>query len=177
MSDMAPTSRSSGTARPRLNDPSTVEACFELLAPRARQGHERVLLSILLDAVIQLQRRGTMSAAAAARWIRGEEGMGGPTMSFGGVCNALQIDADELARGLLRGSDTAGPTIRVIRARLRVVPQTPTRDRPSAIRNRPLLFLWMLLLAAIVRAPWWARAAVGASLVAAVVCLGYLVAP
>jgi hypothetical protein len=35
----------------------------------------------------------------------------------------------------------------------------------------------MLLLAAFVRAPWWARAAVSVSLVAAIVGAGYLVAP
>jgi hypothetical protein len=154
---------------------STAEACFELLIPRARHAQDRVLLSVLLDAVIQLQRHGTMSAAAAARWVRGEEGMGGPAISFRAVCDALQIEADELARGLLRRSEMARPTIAVIRARPRVVPHLPGRDRHATMRN-PLLFLWMLLLAAFVRAPWWARAAVSVSLVAAIVAAGYLVA-
>ncbi|HEY2385492.1 MAG TPA: hypothetical protein VGK30_00905 [Candidatus Binatia bacterium] len=156
--------------RPSLDDAATPEACFNLLAARASAPYEHLMLSVLLDAVIQLQRRGTTSSAAAARWIRGERGMGGETVSFRAACAALRIDADHLARGLLRGIETRRPWVTPV-----ATPRRPSRrhlarrTRPTLRRN-PLLTLWVVFLAAIVAAPLWARLAMGAGF--AVACVG-----
>ncbi len=159
--------------RPSLDDAATADACFDLLAPRAGDGpHEHLMLSILLDAVIQLQRRGTTNAAATARWIRGEEGMGGAAVPFRAVCDALRIDADLLARGLLRGAasrDRLRPAAPPHLPR-RQPPRHRRRHRDATLARRPLLMLWMILLAALVRAPLWVRVATGAGL--AILCVG-----
>ena len=55
---------------------SPIDACFDFLTSRTPTiPEERLMLAVLLDAIIQLQRRGTTSAAASASWIRGDEGM------------------------------------------------------------------------------------------------------
>jgi hypothetical protein len=132
------------------------------------------VLSILLDAVVQLQRRGTMGGTAAAQWVRGDEGAGEATISFRAVCESLQIDAVGLARGLLRGVEPS-------RLKSRVLPpkRHPARRRglDIGLQNRPLLFLWVTLIAALTRGPWALRVVVGATLMCTVVGVGCLVAP
>ena len=158
--------------RPSPDDATTAEACFELLAARASAPHEHLMLSLLLDAVIQLQRRGTTSAAAAARWIRGEHGMGGEAVSFRAACAALRVDADHLRRGLLRGVETRphvtpGAPPRASRRRL-------ARRTLPTLRHNPLLTLWIIFLGAVVAAPLWARLALGASFAVMCVVVGCL---
>jgi hypothetical protein len=132
------------------------------------------VLSLLLDAVVQLQRHGTMSGAAAAQWVRGDEGMGEATISFRAVCESLQIDAVELARGLLRGVEPSR-----LKSRVLLPKRHPARRRGLDVRlqNRPLLFLWLTLIAALTRGPWAVRVVVGATLMCAIAGVGCLVAP
>jgi len=164
--------------RPSLDDASA-DTCFDLLTARAcATPHERLMLTLLLDAVIQLQRRGTMSAAAAARWVRGEKGMGGETTSFRAACAALHIDADHLARGLLRAAETRTPVMPIRAPRLASRPRQARHSPPhGALRHHPLLRLWMLFLAAVVAAPLWARVAMGVGLAVVCVAVGQLLVP
>ena len=55
------------------------------------------MLALLLDAVIQLQRRGTTSAEAAASWVRGDDGMTDASVLFRDFCVTLGLDPDHLA--------------------------------------------------------------------------------
>src|SRR6266478_5373825 len=60
-----------------------VDACFDLLAAYAPNGPDaRLMLALVLDAVIQLQRRDTTAAVAAARWIRDGDGAPDAPVSF-----------------------------------------------------------------------------------------------
>jgi hypothetical protein len=77
------------------------EQYFDRLSARNTETPEkRLMFAILVDAVIQLQRRNTAGAAEAERWVRGE-GEEEPLFSFRDVCTALQIEPDYLSRGLL----------------------------------------------------------------------------
>jgi hypothetical protein len=148
--------------RPSLYD-ATPEACFELLAGRASAPDEQLMLSLILDAVIQLQRRSTTSAATAARWIRGERGMGGEAVSFRVACATLRIDADYLARGLLRGVETRSRVTRAATPRRVARRRLARRTRPARHHN-PVVTLWFVFLAAVMAAPLWARLVIGTGL-------------
>ncbi|MCC6849350.1 MAG: hypothetical protein IT294_12685 [Deltaproteobacteria bacterium] len=77
------------------------EQYFDRLAARTSDTPERRLLfAVLLDAVIQLQRRNTSGSAEAERWIRNESRSDFP-FSFRNVCDALGIEPGYLQRGLL----------------------------------------------------------------------------
>ena len=137
------------------------------------------MLAFLLDAIIQLQRRGTTSAAAAASWIRGDEGMTDAAITFRSVCEALGLDADQLARGLLRGSEST-PTTPPARARsLHALPPRARRTaRPSPLRAGGVALLpVMLLLHALVLAPWWLRLAIVGMVPVAIVALSRVALP
>ena len=60
-----------------------------------------LIAAVLLDAVLQLSRRGSKAAADAERWIRRIDG-GDEVFSFVGVCETLRLEPTYLARGLLR---------------------------------------------------------------------------
>ena len=105
------------------------EQYFDRLATRTSDTPERRLLfAVLLDAVIQLQRRNTSGSAEAERWIRNETDTDSP-FSFRNVCEALGIEPGYLARGLLSWR----------RSQLGTVPGIPVRQlRTSHRRVTPL---------------------------------------
>ncbi len=110
---------------------------FDRLAPRACDRPEkRLMFAVLLDAVIQLQRRNSAGATEAEIWIRGEAGDEGP-FSFQNVCDALGLDAVYLARGLLTWRATHAAAARVpvrqLRTTHRQVTPVVRRRRPAAI--------------------------------------------
>ena len=77
------------------------EQYFDRLASRTSDSPERRLLfAVLLDAIIQLQRRNTSGSAEAERWIRNDADSDSP-FAFRNVCEALGIDPGYLQRGLL----------------------------------------------------------------------------
>jgi hypothetical protein len=93
------------------------------------------MFAVLLDAVIQLQRRNSSGATEAEIWIRGEEERDAP-FSFESVCEALGLDATYLARGLLawRGSPASAPRVPVRQLRTshrRVTPVARRRRRAA----------------------------------------------
>ena len=110
---------------------------FDRLAPRACDSPEkRLMFAVLLDAVIQLQRRSSPAATEAEIWIRGEGGHEAP-FSFANVCEALGLDAGYLARGLLawRGGAAAGTRVPVRQLRTshrRVTPVVRRRRRAAS---------------------------------------------
>lgn len=94
------------------------------------------MFAVLLDAVIQLQRRNSSGATEAEIWIRGEED-GETPFSFPGVCEALGLDASYLARGLLawRSSASVGTRVPVRQLRTshrRVTPIVRRRRRVAS---------------------------------------------
>ena len=105
------------------------EQYFDRLAARTSDTPERRLLfAVLLDAVIQLQRRNTAGSAEAERWIRNETDTDSP-FSFRNVCEALGIEPGYLARGLLSWR----------RTQIGTVPGIPVRQlRTSHRRVTPL---------------------------------------
>jgi len=77
------------------------EQYFDRLASRTSDSPERRLLfAVLLDAIIQLQRRNTSGSAEAERWIRNDADSDSP-FAFRNVCEALGIEPGYLQRGLL----------------------------------------------------------------------------
>ena len=77
------------------------EQYFDRLASRTSDSPERRLLfAVLLDAIIQLQRRNTSGSAEAERWIRNDADSDSP-FAFRNVCEALGIEPGYLKRGLL----------------------------------------------------------------------------
>ena len=77
------------------------EQYFDRLASRTSDSPERRLLfAVLLDAIIQLQRRNTSGSAEAERWIRNDTDSDSP-FAFRNVCEALGIEPGYLQRGLL----------------------------------------------------------------------------
>lgn len=113
------------------------------------------MLALLLDAVIQLQRRGTTSATAAASWVRGDDGMHDAPVSFANVCATLDIDVEHLRRGLLRGIDERHVMARTPRRRRSRAALPPRRARRQSAS--PLMLVWMLVLHAITHSPLWVR--------------------
>jgi hypothetical protein len=94
-----------GTGRDALPDTFVPEALlpeqyFDRWAARASDSPEkRLMFAVLLDAVIQLQGRNASDAAEVEQWIRAE-GDDSP-FAFRNICEALGIEADYLAKGLL----------------------------------------------------------------------------
>jgi len=112
------------------------EQYFDRLAPRGCDTPEkRLMFAVLLEAVIQLQRRNSISATEAEIWIRGEEGEDAP-FSFRNVCEAIGLDPSYLARGLLAWRGTHAATTRVpvrqLRASHRRVTPIVRRRRRAA---------------------------------------------
>jgi hypothetical protein len=60
----------------------------------------RLMAAVLFDAALQLSRPGSKGAAEVTRWIRNRDDESLP-FSFSSVCEALGLDAEYLARGLL----------------------------------------------------------------------------
>jgi len=116
------------------------EQYFDRLAARTSDTPERRLLfAVLLDAVIQLQRRNTSGSAEAERWIRSESRSDFP-FSFRNVCEALGIEPGYLQRGLLswRRSQVGtmpGIPVRQLRTSHRRVTPLGRRRRRSSARN------------------------------------------
>jgi len=101
----------------------------------------RLLAAVLFDAVLQLARRGSAGAAEAARWVRDREDDNTP-FSFNAVCEGLGLDADYLARGLLKWNPESGengmtvPSRRALAAQRRhrvALAAHPRRRRGDAI--------------------------------------------
>jgi hypothetical protein len=112
---------------------------FDRLAARASDTPEkRLMFAVLLDAVINLQRRHSPRATEAELWIRGEDGDDAP-FSFRSICDALGIDASYLARGLLawraaRARSPVGMPVRQLRtSQRRVTPLGRRRRRRVAV--------------------------------------------
>jgi hypothetical protein len=73
---------------------------------------KRLRLAVLMNAINQLQRGGGDPAAEeAVRWIRGEVDAIDTSFSFHAICEALAIDPEYLARGLLRADDDGAPKL------------------------------------------------------------------
>jgi hypothetical protein len=105
---------------------------FDRLTARACDTPEkRLMFAVLLDAVIQLQRRNSTGATEAEIWIRGEEGDAAP-FSFPNVCDALGLDPTYLGRGLLSWRATPAATSRVPIRQLR----TSHRRVTPVVRRR-----------------------------------------
>lgn len=88
---------------------------------------KRLILAVLLDAIVQLQRGEAIVAADAERWIRDEDE--NVPISFADVCEVLGFEPHGLARSLLEWR-----TQSVLGVRLRQIPSTrytvsPRRDR------------------------------------------------
>ena len=114
------------------------EQYFDRLAARTSDTPERRLIfAVLLDAVIQLQRRNTSGSAEAERWIRNEAESDSP-FSFRNVCEALGIEPRYLQRGLLSwrrnlvGSVPGIPVRQLRTSHRRVTPLGRRRRRSSA---------------------------------------------
>ena len=102
-----------GAADVSVPDTLLPDQYFDRLAARACDSPEkRLMFAVLLDAVIQLQRRNSSGSTEAEIWIRGEEDVETP-FSFHSVCEALGLDASYLARGLLAWRTSAGVATRV----------------------------------------------------------------
>ena len=102
-----------GAADVSVPDTLLPDQYFDRLAARACDSPEkRLMFAVLLDAVIQLQRRNSSGATEAEIWIRGEENSEAP-FSFHSVCEALGLDASYLARGVLAWRSSASVATRV----------------------------------------------------------------
>jgi hypothetical protein len=92
---------------------------FDRVAGSSREMPEkRLMAAVLLDALVHLQREGSTGAAEVRAWIAGR-GAGG-VFSFASVCDALDIDASYLARGLRMRPRIVVRRVRLIRRRLTV---------------------------------------------------------
>ena len=104
----------------------------------------RLMFAILLDAITQLERRGTEGAEEAKRWIR--RVADDAPCSFRGTCEAVGIEPIRLGRGLLAwyaGDEPhlLGPTrLRSGRQRGGMTARWPRRrvGRPPSSRAMPL---------------------------------------
>lgn len=127
------TAKTAEAARPHFDvsvpDALLPEQYFDRLAARTSDTPERRLLfAVLLDAVIQLQRRNTSGCAEAERWVRNDAESDSP-FAFRNVCEALGIEPAYLARGLLSWR----------RCEIGAVPGIPVRQlRTSHRRVTPL---------------------------------------
>mgnify|MGYP000682543800 CR=1 FL=1 len=95
---------------------------------------KRLLLAVLLNAIGHLQRGpGLAAGREAAEWIRGELRGRQPAFSFDVVCEALDLDAGQLGRALLRPFEAPGAASMVMprrQVRLACVQSVPRRYRP-----------------------------------------------
>ena len=117
------------------------EQYFDRLAARTSDTPERRLLfAVLLDAVIQLQRRNTSGSAEAERWIR-NDGESDSPFSFKNVCEALGIEPAYLQRGLMSwrrsqvGSMPGIPVRQLRTSHRRVTPLGRRRRRSRVAAN------------------------------------------
>lgn len=94
---------------------------------------KRLLLAVLLNAIGHLQRGpGHAAAREAAEWIRGELRGREAAFSFDDICEALDLDAGQLGRALLRPFENQGATSVVVprrQVRLERVQSVPRRYR------------------------------------------------
>jgi hypothetical protein len=90
----------------------------------------RLMLAVLLDAVAQLRRPNTPGGAEAEHWVQSDDVE--DLFSFRNVCEALGIDPDYLARGLLvrrTDADRGAAAFRPLRTSYRrVAPIAHRRD-------------------------------------------------
>jgi len=93
----------------------------------------RLLFAALLDAIIQLRSRDARKIIAAENWIRNHEITASP-FSFDNVCQALGIEPNDLAPGLLACRDR--PTKVGQRAPLRQIRASRTRIAAFPRRTR-----------------------------------------
>jgi hypothetical protein len=101
---------------------------FEQVAARlADMPEKRLMLAVLMDAIVQLKRRGSAGAVEAEAWIRGAT-EGASPFSFAAVCEVLGLEPSYLARGVFRWADCAEPRDdATVAGRLR-------RPQPRALR-------------------------------------------
>jgi len=106
---------------------------------RADTPEKRLMLAVLLDAIIHLQRRDTEGSAEAARWIQAENDDG--PFAFQSICTALGIEPSYLARGLLQWHASRSrvrvrvPTHQLGTRHQRVRPPRRRRRRTAAAVN------------------------------------------
>jgi len=128
-----------GSGRDSLPDTFVPEALlpeqyFDRWAARASDSPEkRLMFAVLLDAVIQLQGRNQKEAAEAEDWIRGTDCEESP-FSFRNICEALGIEAEYLAHGLLSWRDRKAEM--PFRAPLRQLRTSHTHVTPLRRRRR-----------------------------------------
>lgn len=114
-----------GFSAPEIPLPSQL---FDTMFGQAPRSPECCLIAaVLVDAALQLSRRGSKGAADAERWIRRTSGSD-EAFSFVGVCEALRLEPTYLARGLLRWQ-----------ARGASAAKLPTRHGVRGARGRRIL--------------------------------------
>ncbi len=93
----------------------------------------RLIAAVLFDAVLHLSVPGSKNAAEVARWIRNRDDESLP-FSFSTVCEALGLDVDYLARGLLAWDPSVAVDGHRLPSRRTLAPQ---RRRRVAIAAKP----------------------------------------
>jgi hypothetical protein len=93
---------------------------------------KRLIFAVLLDAILQLLRGNEKTAVDAERWIRDE--IEDVPISFAAACEALGVEAENLARDLLSrrtesGTSVAVPAHPLIASRRRMTPLGRIRRR------------------------------------------------
>jgi hypothetical protein len=96
----------------------------------------RLMAAVLFDAVLQLARPGSKSAAEAIRWIRNRDDDNLP-FSFTSVCEGLGLNAEYLARGLLTWNPGLLVDGRSLPSRRTLAPQRRRRVAAAAGMRRP----------------------------------------
>jgi hypothetical protein len=96
----------------------------------------RLMAAVLFDAVLQLARPGSKSAAEATRWIRNRDDDNLP-FSFSSVCDGLGLDPEYLARGLLSWNPHLRVDGRPLPSRRTLAPQRRRRVAVAAGTRRP----------------------------------------
>ena len=118
LSDATTSRRRSGRAGDAVDPsfPGTIlpSQYFDRIRARASDMPEkRLMIAVLFDSIAHLQRRGSVGALEAERWIRGEDDADDAPFSFRNICETLGIDAQYLARGLLEWHRTT-PALRTL---------------------------------------------------------------
>ncbi len=110
---------------------------FDGLVARASDLPEkRLMLAVLLDAAMALQRRNSSAAVEAERWIRGEH-LELPPFTFEKICENLGLDPAYLGRGLLAWHTAPDRTsIRRLRTSQRRVTPLGRRRRRLGLAGR-----------------------------------------
>jgi hypothetical protein len=130
--------RSRHTPYDRRGDAVAAQLFDTVTASPSEIPERRLMAAVLFDAVLHLSRRGSKGAAEAMRWIHAGNDENTP-FSFTSVCEALGLNSEYLARGLLKwdpdADDRGVPDRRSLSAHgpRRVALPARRRRRPAAL--------------------------------------------